>query len=249
MKHEMLRKTLVLLASITVMIAILSMPVASHPPSSMTLDYDAETETLEVDISHSVSNTDSHYIDAINIEKNGETIKEETYESQPSTSGGTYEYSIEASNGDAISVTADCSNYGDISDQIQVTIEPTEMQMQANNNVDQSIIQNHIGQQRKSNMFSQLALGRAAAPEVDASFTIDKMTFKGNTYTSTWKEEDYALIQPKGNKILIVGTHRYGSRAAALYYDEHEPKETTLIHWKDQNNDQKPQQNEIEVIN
>ena len=39
-----------------------------------------------------------------------------------------------------------------------------------------------------------------------------------------------------------------GSEAGAIYYRENKPKETTLIHWEDQDNDQVPEIEEIEVI-
>lgn len=74
------------------------------------------------------------------------------------------------------------------------------------------------------------------------------MTYKDTTYTSQWKVEDYGIIEIESGEVKIVGTHRYGTRAASLYYKEKNPTKNTLIHWKDSNDDEKVQIEEINIV-
>ena len=64
----------------------------AHPPSDMELEYDIGKQTLVVSIIHSVSKPDSHYVEKIEIKKNGNLYLTEEYTNQPSTSTFTYTY-------------------------------------------------------------------------------------------------------------------------------------------------------------
>jgi len=94
----------------------------------------------------------------------------------------------------------------------------------------------------------QIVLGKAAAKFVNAIFTRDTMEFNGSIYKSTWKKEDYCLIQPENGRVFIVGTHRYGTRACLLYYKERKPRKFTLLRWRDLNTNSKVEVGEIEVV-
>ena len=94
----------------------------------------------------------------------------------------------------------------------------------------------------------QIVLGKAAAKFVNASFTRDTMEFNGIIYKSTWKKEDYCLIQPENGRVFIVGTHRYGTRACLLYYKERKPRKLTLLRWRDLNRNSIVEIEELTVL-
>lgn len=94
----------------------------------------------------------------------------------------------------------------------------------------------------------QIVLGKAAAKFVNASFTRDTMEFNGSIYKSTWKKEDYCLIQPENGRVSIVGTHRYGTRACLLYYKERKPRKLTLLRWRDLNRNSIVEIEELTVL-
>jgi hypothetical protein len=98
--------------------------VQGHSPSGMSLVYHSDTETLDVTITHSVSNLQTHYIEAVDIYLNDILNQTEDYTSQPSNTF-TYSYSINATLGDAIKVTASCNQGGSITETLTVGDNPT----------------------------------------------------------------------------------------------------------------------------
>ena len=122
-----------------------------------------------------------------------------------------------------------------------------ESKVRTTSTVDQEIYEKHLEQASKN--WIRLSLGKIASISVNASFTEDTMNYKNSTYESEWRKEDYGLIEFSEDKTYIVGTHRYGTEAATMYYKEQNPSNNTLIHWEDQNDDEEVQYEEIEVIN
>ena len=101
----------------------LSFNVSAHSPSSMTLSYDSSTNELQVDISHQVSDPNTHYVENIVIKINGETNISKDYTSQ---SGSSFSYTYEGialSEGDLIQVTATCNQGGSISKELTISSE------------------------------------------------------------------------------------------------------------------------------
>ncbi|MFX1483834.1 MAG: hypothetical protein ACFFCP_11680 [Promethearchaeota archaeon] len=83
-------------------------PVTASEPSDMSLVYDYGLQSLSVNVSHYVSNTKTHYIDKIEIQKNGLSVLNRSYANQ-SENWGVYDtFSVSASVGDNITVTANC---------------------------------------------------------------------------------------------------------------------------------------------
>ncbi|MCF7890073.1 CHRD domain-containing protein [Candidatus Bipolaricaulota bacterium] len=99
---------------------VISISAASHPPSSMEVDYAGEDNTLTVSITHRVGNPSNHYVEKISVLKNGTTVLEENYDEQQDSSGGEYVFELSAQNGDRIEVQADCSRFGSISQPAEV---------------------------------------------------------------------------------------------------------------------------------
>ena len=104
-----------------IIFVILSINVTAHSPSSMSINYDVESEELVVSINHVVSDPTTHYIYNITVEKNNEFYKSFDYTSQPSSSSFTYTYNgIVGEVGDMFSVVARCNQGGQISKSLTV---------------------------------------------------------------------------------------------------------------------------------
>lgn len=86
----------------------------AHSPSSMILSYSMSTDVLTVSFSHSVSDPNSHYVSTVRVQINGSTVLTETYTSQPTANGGSYQYNITAGTYDRIQVTLTCIQGGSI---------------------------------------------------------------------------------------------------------------------------------------
>ncbi|MDR2861060.1 MAG: hypothetical protein LBV07_00710 [Syntrophobacterales bacterium] len=89
---------------------ILPTGVWSHPAKKIILNYNKSAGTLSVTIQHPSSILDWHYIKTISISKNKENPIENNYENQPGNEF-TYTYTVAASSGDTLTVTAACSLY------------------------------------------------------------------------------------------------------------------------------------------
>jgi len=101
--------------------ALISFKVGAHPPSDMTISYNADVDEFVVSITHSVSDPTTHYIYNVTIEKNNEFYRGFDYTSQPSSLSFTYNYSdIKGDNGDMFSVVARCIQGGQISRSLTV---------------------------------------------------------------------------------------------------------------------------------
>lgn len=105
---------------LTLSLLVLSVPAVSHPPSSMELDYAGEDRVLTVQITHRVGNPSNHYVEKISVYKNGNMVLEESYSEQDNNSGGEYEFELKAQNGDSIEARADCNQFGNISQSLEI---------------------------------------------------------------------------------------------------------------------------------
>ena len=91
---------------------MVSTQAAAHNPGYMKLDY--EPDTLQVSILHFSFAPKIHYVYKIDIEKNGVLYSTESYTSQPRFLFFRYSYSVTATTGDELTVTAYCSLFGKI---------------------------------------------------------------------------------------------------------------------------------------
>lgn len=94
--------------------------VSAHAPTAMYLTYKEGTLTVYID--HPSDDPDSHYIETVTVTVNRVEVLSETYTSQELSEKGmvTYSYSVIASEGDYISVTAECSIDGSITETLTV---------------------------------------------------------------------------------------------------------------------------------
>lgn len=118
------RLTLIFSVLFAIMILFQGTPVTAHSPNSMNLTYDFASQVLTVDVSHSVSDVNTHYIYQVVVEKNSVEVLTRDYTTQNSTSGMSATYNIAADHGDVLSVTAKCIQSGQITRQITV-VDPT----------------------------------------------------------------------------------------------------------------------------
>ena len=97
--------------------------VLGHPASNVEVKYDYDNQKLNVTISHITDDTTSHYIEKIEVYKNGVTIIEEDYTSQPSSNTFTLSFDILADDGDVLKVETECNLAGKTEDSITVKSE------------------------------------------------------------------------------------------------------------------------------
>ena len=81
-------------------------------PKDIKLEYDANTQTLTVTITHPSLFTDFHYIQYVEIKNGGAVVSNNKYESQPDPKTFTYKYKVPAAEGETIEVTGTCSIMG-----------------------------------------------------------------------------------------------------------------------------------------
>lgn len=104
------------LAVVSLLVLFSAGIVEAHSPSDVSIDYDLENEELTVEITHSVTDTKSHYIENIVVQVDGETVIDENYTEQPDSTSFEYTYDLQAEKNSTIEATAYCSISGSASD-------------------------------------------------------------------------------------------------------------------------------------
>jgi len=102
------------------LIFLLTIPVFAHSPSQVLLAYDNLNQTLNVTITHTSSNTDSHYVREVVLQKNGNEILRREYTNQTTTTTFSYDYPVNATSGDLLKAAAYCSISGSRSAEIRI---------------------------------------------------------------------------------------------------------------------------------
>ena len=121
MKYKTIKA--VFLAMFTTIILLVSSHAIAHSPEDIVLEYDIDTTTLDVTITHVTLDPNSHYVYKVDVKINGELYLSEQYTSQPTTSTFKYSYTVTANAGDEISVTAFCSLFGSLTKTLTVPNE------------------------------------------------------------------------------------------------------------------------------
>lgn len=103
------------------MSALLVIPVWAHPPVDMTLSYNYDNQILTVTVFHSVADVNTHYIERIIINKNGQFAMDRNYTSQATASSMSDTFDLDAVDDDVLQVTAICSISGQIVRQVTVS--------------------------------------------------------------------------------------------------------------------------------
>lgn len=92
--------------------------VIAHSPSEVKLDYDLPAQTLQATITHTRF-SDSHYINKVEIRKNGNLVNLQEYNNQSSETF-VYSYKVTAIAGDVLEVKAYCSKFGSKAEKLAV---------------------------------------------------------------------------------------------------------------------------------
>ncbi len=88
--------------------SIYTIPVEATEPSDIVLEYDFNSQTLTVNVSHYVANTKTHYIETIEIKNNDISVLNRTYVNQTYDWGVYDSFPVSADAGDNLTVTATC---------------------------------------------------------------------------------------------------------------------------------------------
>ncbi len=117
------KRNLVLISLFILLIglSINSTKIIGHSPSNLTLEYSFSDQQLTALLVHSVADTNTHYIIAVDIWKNDVLVNSSSYTSQPSNSIFSYTYNISAIIDDILKVTTECNQGGTKTEQITVT--------------------------------------------------------------------------------------------------------------------------------
>lgn len=106
--------------TLLLLVSMLAIPAIAHSPSQVHLAYDDLNQTLNVTITHTSSNIDSHFIREVVVQKNGDDVLRKEYTNQTATTTFSYNYPINASSADLLRAVAYCSISGSRSAEIRV---------------------------------------------------------------------------------------------------------------------------------
>jgi hypothetical protein len=104
----------------TLLPALLPAPGAAHSPKEVSLTYNQPQKTLEVRITHSVSDPAKHFVSSVEISRDGKTISRHEYRSQPGGSTVVYSYPLEPFPDGIIEVKVTCSVSGSTTEKLDM---------------------------------------------------------------------------------------------------------------------------------
>jgi desulfoferrodoxin (superoxide reductase-like protein) len=96
----------------------------------MVLEYDYASQVLSVTITHNSPTTSNHYVETVELFKNGIALETFTYQTQPDRSMFTYEYPVTGQDGDLMEATATCNIYGSLTMNTTVVGPKERMRME-----------------------------------------------------------------------------------------------------------------------
>jgi hypothetical protein len=109
---------IVSIVTVFMVISLIPHGGGAHPPKEVLLSYDLEAKVLSVTVTHTRFSA-GHYIDKIEIMKNGTSVASHSYTNQPSETFS-HTYTLDAARGDVINVKATCNKFGSASGKITV---------------------------------------------------------------------------------------------------------------------------------
>ena len=92
--------------------------VSAHSPREVKPNYDLTAQTLQATITHTRF-SEGHYINKVEIRKNGNLVSLQEYKNQPSETF-TYSHKVTAVAGDTLEVKAYCSKFGSKAEKLAV---------------------------------------------------------------------------------------------------------------------------------
>ncbi|MCX5855469.1 MAG: hypothetical protein NTZ24_13030, partial [Deltaproteobacteria bacterium] len=113
MSEKVKRAVILSLVAIFTIFALTSLcptAVNAHAPKKVLPAYDGATKMLSVTVTHTFF-SEGHYINKVEIKKNGTVVAVQEYKVQPSETF-TYTYKVDAVSGDTLEVKASCNKFG-----------------------------------------------------------------------------------------------------------------------------------------
>ena len=114
------RNTLMIGIMLILGLMVMGMQAAATSPRYMKLVYEPQTQTLKVTILHFSPAKTVHYVYKVDLIKNGNPITSQLYTNQPKFFFYSYTYSVNATTGDELTVTANCNLFGKLTRSITV---------------------------------------------------------------------------------------------------------------------------------
>jgi glucose/arabinose dehydrogenase len=118
---SIIRKSALVLIILSTL-ALVSITAQAHAPADVSLIYDQENQTLNVSITHTVSNPSTHYVAKVEISKNDQVVLGNNYTTQPTASKFTYSYPLDALAGDVLKAKVTCSIAGSRTGEVTVPV-------------------------------------------------------------------------------------------------------------------------------
>lgn len=120
-----MNKKMIVLSSVLMLLGtfFISGIGTAHSPQEMQLEYVQDNQILNVTITHIIVAQNGHFVESVEIYKNGDFYLSENYTTQPTTNSFTYSFNVEAEPGDELQVTAICSLFGSITESLTVSGE------------------------------------------------------------------------------------------------------------------------------
>jgi len=108
---------------IIVFLGIMLLPVSglyAHPPGKVVLSYDQDSQALTVEVVHRVSNPGRHFVNRIEVLRNGEMVVDGAPSRQDETTMRDVYTLSDVQPGDVLQATAFCNMGGKRSGKIQI---------------------------------------------------------------------------------------------------------------------------------
>jgi len=95
-----------------------------------------------------------------------------------------------------------------------------------------------------------VANGRSKAVESHGiRFSRDELIINGTVHRSSWRRVDYGLILYEGNRVYVMGTHRFGTKAALIWLRMNGlTGNSCLVRWTDENGNGEVEAEEVIVL-
>lgn len=109
------------IALIVVGLILVTSAAQAHPPQDIKIAYDKSTKMLDAQIIHPVSSPLTHYIDEVELGRNGKKIVVQKISQQENNQSQTVRYYVpEVAVGDVLSVEGECNISGKLTKKITV---------------------------------------------------------------------------------------------------------------------------------
>lgn len=122
---------------------------------------------------------------------------------------------------------------------------------QVGSEVDAEIVRRVFGSAEFSDDAKIIVGGPFSNPRVRVPYVVfgrDELRVNGSVYKSKWAKLDYGIILNYAGRIYIMGTHRFGTEAALIYFKENPCLSFAIVKWVDLNGDGRVEAGEVRLL-